>query len=81
MFSFCVVCMYLCQSHLGPGAYQVTSYTGAARASRDYMVCMRVAWLHGLHTCCVVTWFAYKGISCSVSNIHVIGSAENGPNF
>ena len=42
--------MYLCQSHLGPGAYQVTSYASAARVSRGYMVSarVRVAWLHGL---------------------------------
>ena len=50
------VCMYLCQSRLGPGTYQVTSYASAARVSRGYMVCAhvawlahsRVAWLHGL---------------------------------
>ena len=53
--------MYLCQSRLGPGAYQVTSYAGAARVSRSYwfvparvsrgyMVCARacVTWFHGL---------------------------------
>ena len=57
-----VVCMYLCQSRLGPGAYQVTSYASAARVLRGYMVCTRVAWLHGLHPCAcrVVTWFAYS---------------------
>ena len=45
------VCMYLCQSRLGPGAYQVTSYASAAHVSHGYMVCTRahVAWLHGLH--------------------------------
>ena len=46
------VCMYLhvCQSRLGPGACQVTSYASAAR----------VTWLHGLcpRVCRVVTWFA-----------------------
>ena len=46
-------CMYVptvCQSRLGPGAYQVTSYASAARVSHGYMVCARarVAWLHGL---------------------------------
>ena len=35
-FSFCVVCMYLCQSRLGPGAYQVTSYASAAHVLRGY---------------------------------------------
>ena len=53
--------MYLCQSCLGPGAYQVTSYASVACVSRGYMVCARarVAWLHGLcpRACCVVTWF------------------------
>ena len=54
------VCMYLCQSRFGPGAYQVTSYASAVRVSRGYVVCARarVAWLHGLHACRVVTWFA-----------------------
>ena len=74
------VCMYLCQSRLGPGAYQVTSYASAVRVSRGYVVCARarrvvtwfahvsygymvcararVAWLHGLQACRVVTWFA-----------------------
>ena len=54
------VCTCVCQSRLGPGAYQVTSYTNAARVSRGYMVCAhaRVAWLHGLRACRVVTWFA-----------------------
>ena len=54
------VCMYLCQSRLGPRAYQVTSYASAARMSRGYMVCARVAWLHSLRPCAcrVVTWFA-----------------------
>ena len=55
--------MYLCQSSLGPGAYQVTSYGSAVRMSRGYMVCahVRVAWLHDLYlrTCHVVTWFAH----------------------
>ena len=49
------VCMYVCTyvSHAwaGPGAYQVTSYAGAARVSRGYMVCACGA-------CRVVTWFA-----------------------
>ena len=54
------VYMYLCQSRLGPGAYQVTSYASAARVSRGYMACARarVAWLHGLRACRMVTWFA-----------------------
>ena len=53
-------CMYVCQSRLGPGAYQVMSYASAAHVSRGYMVCARarVVWLHGLHACCMVTWFA-----------------------
>ena len=54
----------LCQSRLGPGAYQVTSYASAAarmscgymvcaraRVACGYMVCTRVAWLHGLRPC------------------------------
>ena len=64
-------CMYLCQSRLGPGAYQVThtqaphacrvvTWFVPVRVSRGYMVCARVAWLHGLCPCAchVVTWFA-----------------------
>ena len=52
--------MYLCQSRLDPGVYQVTSYASAARVLCGYMVCARahVTWLHGLHACCMVTWFA-----------------------
>ena len=46
-------CMYVptvCQSRLGPGAYQVMSDASAVRVLRGYMVCARarVAWLHGL---------------------------------
>ena len=41
------VCMYLCQSRLGPGA----SYASAACVSRGYMVCARA------HAYRVVTWF------------------------
>ena len=50
--------MYLCQSRLGPGAYQVTSYASAAHVSHGYMVCARarVAWLHGLRVYRMVTW-------------------------
>ena len=57
--------MYLCQSRLGPAAYQVTSYAGAARVSRGYMVCARarVAWLHGLRACRMITWFAPVHVS------------------
>ena len=38
----------------------MTSYASATRVSRGYMVCARVAWLHGLRPCAcrVVTWFA-----------------------
>ena len=56
-------CMYVCQSRLGPGAYQVTSYASAARvawlhglrACRMVTSRARVAWLHGLRACCMVT--------------------------
>ena len=61
------VCMYQCQSRLGPEAYQVMSYASAARVSRGYMVCARarVAWLHGLcpRACRVVTWFVPVRVS------------------
>ena len=61
------VYMYLCQSRLGPGAYQVTSYASAARMSRGYVVCARarVAWLHGLRACRMVTWLAPVRVSRS----------------
>ena len=41
-------------------AYQVTSYASAACVSRGYMACARarVAWLHGLRACRMLTWFA-----------------------
>ena len=54
------VCMYLCQSLLGPGAYQVKSYAKAPHMSGGYMVCAHacVTWLHGLQVCLGVTWFA-----------------------
>ena len=59
--------MYLCQSRLGPGAYQVMSYASAARVSHGYMICARacVVWLHGLHACrmVTVTWFAPVRVS------------------
>ena len=32
------VCMYLCQSRLGPGVYQVASYASAARVSRGSII-------------------------------------------
>ena len=53
------ICMYLCQSRLGPGA----SYASAARVSRGYInlhgcARTRVAWLHGLRACRMVAWFA-----------------------
>ena len=41
---------------LCPRACRVVTWF--ARMLRGYMVCARVAWLHGLRACCVVTWFA-----------------------
>ena len=80
--------MYLCQSCLGPGAYQVMSYASAARVSRGYMVCARtrVAWLHGLcqRACRVVTWFVPVRVllgymvclALALALPHVAGSAS-----
>ena len=50
--------MYLCQSCLGPGAYQVS-------VSHGYMVCACacVAWLPGLRACRMVTRFAPVRVS------------------
>ena len=57
----------------------------AARVSRGYMVCARVAWLHGLclRACCmvtwfarVVTWFAYSSIALALALPRVAESAS-----